>query len=104
MFVVIRSCAHPLLCCRWGWCDINGHSPVQGNKRLTQRVAWLLGLSTRKITDGCLTTSTLKSDLRLRQLAVTLNFGNDDFPVHCKRITDFRYLCNGFLITLSRRL
>ena len=79
-------------------------APMHSQQGFTKGMPRLLSLPTSKIADGCLSAATLHSDLWLRQLAVTLNVGNDVFPVHCTRITDFRYKCNGFLITLFRKL
>lgn len=51
-----------------------------------------------------LPTPHLFSDLWLRHLAVTLDFGNNVFPVHAPTITDYRYFGNAFLLSLFRKL
>ena len=81
-----------------------GHSIKDCNQCFAKRMPWLFRFPAGEVADGCLSTTALHSDLRLRQLAVTLDFGNDVFPVHSPIITDFRYLANGFLIPVFRRL
>ena len=65
-------------------------------KRSPQRIAWLVSFCVDKITDGCLTAPNFFSDLWLRHLAVTLDFGNYVFPVHASIITVSRYLSTLF--------
>lgn len=61
------------------------------NKRDTKRVAWLVCFGVHEIADRGLAASDLFSDLWLRHLAVTLDFGNYVFPVHALIITANRY-------------
>lgn len=64
----------------------------------TKRVIWLLCAAFGQIADGCLPTLNSSSNLRLRHLAVTLNFGNDLFPVHFAIITVSRYSSKRFFV------
>jgi len=70
-------------------------------QRSPQWVARLVCFRVHKVADSGLATADLLSDLRLRHLAVTLDFGDYVFPVHAQTITAIRYLCNDFQIHLG---
>lgn len=65
-----------------------------------KRIAWLVSLGIDKITDRGLTAAHLFSDLWLRHLSVTLDFGYYVFPVHAPIITAFRYSSNVFSLSV----
>lgn len=72
----------------WGriWCCFVGvfDRPTQRKQRFTKRMPWLLSPTIRQAIDRCLGTSAFFGNLWLRQFAVTLYVGDDDFPVHVK--------------------
>ena len=80
------------------------HTLKQLNQSSAKRIARLLCCAVHEITDRGLSTAHFFSDLRLRHLAVTLDIGNNVFPVHAAMITAFRYFANVFLIPLFRKL
>ena len=71
---------------------------------LPKGMARLLGLAVYQVADRCLSASAFGRYLWLRQLAVTLDVGDDDVPLHLHIITDLRYFYNGVLIPLFRIL
>ena len=76
----------------------------QLNQSRPKRIARLLCCTVHKIANRGLAAANFFSDLWLRHLAVTLDFGNNVFPVHGAIITAFRYFANVFLISIFRKL
>ncbi len=76
----------------------------QLNQSSPKRISRLFGCTIHEITDRGLPTPNSFGDLWLRHLAVTLDVGNNVFPVHAATITGFRYVENVFLISLFRKL
>ncbi len=75
----------------------------QGQQGCTKLIVWLLGFSKRQFTNGCLAAPNCFGDLWLRHLAVTLDVGNNVFPVHGESITGLRYsqTANRYLFFVS---
>jgi hypothetical protein len=94
--------AHGLL---RGWCSCGGADLAQQfEQSVTQRPARLLCAAVHEVADRGLTATHLFGDLWLRHFSVTLNFGNNVFPVHARMITAFRLFGNVFSIPLFRKL
>lgn len=78
-----------------------GDGVMQGQERNAEGVTRLLGGSEKKAADGGLATTTTRSDLRLRELAGTADFGDYLFPIHALIITVNCYLSMLFCYRFS---
>ena len=76
----------------------------QVEQGVTQGPTRLLCAAIDQITDRGLAATDLFCDLGLRHFSVTLNFGNNVFPIHAATITDNRLIVNVFSIPLFRKL
>lgn len=101
---VVRSLATKFFCfvghlC--GFLGAVGDGVMQSQERNAEGVTRLLGGAEKKAADGGLATTTTRSDLRLRELAGTADFGDYLFPIHALIITVNCYLSMLFCYRFS---
>lgn len=87
-----------------GLLGLAGGLLAQCKKNLSQCEARVGRLAGGKIANSRLSTAGLFCDPRLSPAMTGLDFGDNGFPLHGARITQVRYLCNGFLLSVSHRV
>lgn len=88
----------------WGSGCSGANLAQQVKQGVAQRPARLLCAAVHEVADRGLTAAHLFGNLWLSHFSVTLNFGNNVFPVHSRTITAFRLFGNVFSIPLFRKL